>query len=82
MCSRKPQLTRSFMEMSLRDTHVAELRRAFEQLAVQRLTMLIEAITPRAAVPDPEAYRVRAVRIGDAMCVRSRGAARTSDARS
>lgn len=52
----KPQLTRSFMEMSLRDTDVAELRRAFEQLAVQRLTSLIEAITTRATVPDPEAF--------------------------
>lgn len=52
----KPQLTRSFMEMSLRDTEVAELRRAFEQLAVQRLTSLIEAITTRATVPDPEAF--------------------------
>lgn len=52
----KPLLTRSFMEMSLRDTQVAELRRAFEQLAVQRLTALIEAITTRAKVPDPEAF--------------------------
>jgi AcrR family transcriptional regulator len=52
----KPQLTRSFMEMSLRDTQVAELRRAFEQLACQRLTALIEAITPRSTVPDPEAF--------------------------
>ena len=52
----KPQLTRSFMEMSLRDTQVAELRRAFEQLATQRLATLIEAITPRTSVPDPEAF--------------------------
>jgi AcrR family transcriptional regulator len=52
----KPQLTRSFMEMSLRDTQVAELRRAFEQLACQRLTTLIEAVTPRSSVPDPEAF--------------------------
>ena len=51
----RPQLTRSFMEMSLRDTQVAELRRAFEQVAVQRLTALIAAITPRDDVPDPEA---------------------------
>jgi AcrR family transcriptional regulator len=52
----RPQLTRSFMEMSLRDTNVAELRRAFEQLGVQRLGTLIEAITPREHVPDPEAF--------------------------
>ena len=52
----KPHLTRSFMEMSLRDTQVAELRRAFEQLACQRLASLIEAITPRSAVADPEAF--------------------------
>ena len=52
----KPQLTRSFMEMSLRDPHVAELRRAFEQLSVQKLTSLIEAITTRATVSDPEAF--------------------------
>jgi AcrR family transcriptional regulator len=52
----RPALTRSFMEMSLRFNDVAELRRAFEQLAVQRLTMLVDAITPRASIPDPEAY--------------------------
>jgi AcrR family transcriptional regulator len=50
-----PQLTRSFIEMSLRDPDVAELRRAFETVSVQRLTMLISAITPRATIPDPEA---------------------------
>jgi AcrR family transcriptional regulator len=52
----RPQLTRSFMEMSLRDTHVAELRRGFEQMGVQRLGALIEAVTPRDSVPDPEAF--------------------------
>jgi AcrR family transcriptional regulator len=52
----RPELTRSFMEMSLRDAEVAELRRAFEQLAVQRLGLLIAAITPRANVPDPDAF--------------------------
>jgi len=52
----RPALTRSFMEMSLRFNDVAELRRAFEQVAIQRLAMLIEAITPRASIPDPEAY--------------------------
>ncbi|MEO8553953.1 MAG: TetR/AcrR family transcriptional regulator [Kofleriaceae bacterium] len=52
----RPTLTRSFMEMSLRFDDVAELRRAFEQLAIERLGALIEAITPRESVPDPEAY--------------------------
>lgn len=51
----RPQLTRSFMEMSLRDTHVAELRRAFEQLACRKLSELIAAVTIRTQVPDPEA---------------------------
>jgi AcrR family transcriptional regulator len=51
----RPQLTRSFNEMSLRDPDVAELRRAFEAVSVQRLTMLISAIVPRDIVPDPEA---------------------------
>jgi AcrR family transcriptional regulator len=48
-----PALTRSFMEMSLRDAEVAQLRRAFEQLAVQRLGALISAITKLA---DPEGF--------------------------
>jgi AcrR family transcriptional regulator len=50
----RPQLTRSFIEMSLRDPAVAELRRAFEAISVQRLTTLISAIAPRDVVPDPE----------------------------
>lgn len=52
----RPLLTRSFMEMSLRDTQVAEVRRAFEQLACERLAALIAAVTTREAVPDPEAF--------------------------
>lgn len=51
----RPQLTRSFIEMSLRDPAVAELRRAFEAISVQRLTTLISAIAPRDVVPDPGA---------------------------
>jgi AcrR family transcriptional regulator len=51
----RPQLTRSFIEMSLRDPDVAELRRAFETISVQRLTLLISAIVPREVAPDPEA---------------------------
>ena len=52
---RAPELSRSFIEMSLRDRDVAALRRAFEQVSVQRLTALISAIVPRSVVPDPEA---------------------------
>ena len=52
----RPQLTRSFMEMSLRDPQVAELRRAFEQLGCHQLSALIAAVTPRDDVPDPDAY--------------------------
>lgn len=51
----RPQLTRSFIEMSLRDPDVAELRRAFEAVSLQRLTALIAAIVPVEVVPDPEA---------------------------
>jgi len=52
----RPQLTRSFMEMSLRDAQVAELRRAVDQLAIQRLSQLIQLIATRDDVPDPEAF--------------------------
>jgi AcrR family transcriptional regulator len=51
----RPQLSRSFTEMSLRDPEVAELRRAFETVSIQRLTLLISAIVPREVIPDPEA---------------------------
>jgi AcrR family transcriptional regulator len=51
----KPQLTRSFQEMSLRDPEMAEVTRAFEQVSIQRITTLIAAIVPRDVVPDPEA---------------------------
>jgi AcrR family transcriptional regulator len=51
----RPHLSRSFSEMSLRDPQVAELRRAFEQISVARLTELITVIVPRDIVPDPEA---------------------------
>ena len=50
-----PQLSRSFTEMSLRDPEIGELRRAFETVSVQRLTLLISAIAPREIVPDPQA---------------------------
>jgi AcrR family transcriptional regulator len=51
----RPQLSRSFSEMSLRDPEVAELRRACEQITVAKLAELIAAICPRDVVPDPEA---------------------------
>ena len=51
----RPQLMRSFSEMSLRDPDVAELRRAFEQASIARLAELISAIVPAGVVPDPEA---------------------------
>ncbi len=51
----RPRLSRSFMEMSLRDPQVAEIRRAFEDVSVRRLTGLITAVTTRTTVPDPEA---------------------------
>jgi AcrR family transcriptional regulator len=51
----RPQLTRSFQEMSLRDPEMAEVMRAFEQVSIQRITTLISAIVPPAVVPDPEA---------------------------
>ena len=51
----QPELTRSFREMSLRDPQVAEVSRAFEQVAVTRLASLIASIVDRDVVPDPEA---------------------------
>jgi AcrR family transcriptional regulator len=51
----RPELSRSFNEMSLRDRDVAALQRAFESVSVQRLTVLIAGIVPRTIVPDPEA---------------------------
>lgn len=52
---RRPELSRSFTEMALRDKDVALLSRAFEQISIERLTGLITAIVPRKTVPDPEA---------------------------
>jgi AcrR family transcriptional regulator len=51
----RPELSRTFMEMSLRDAEVGEIRRVFEQVSCQKLTALISAICPRNIVPDPEA---------------------------
>jgi hypothetical protein len=46
---------RTFVEMSLRDPDVLELRRAFDKITHERLSALIAAICPRTTVPDPEA---------------------------
>src|ERR1044071_938397 len=51
----QPELTRSFREMSLRDPQVAEVVRAFEQVAVTRIAALITALVDRDVVPDPDA---------------------------
>ncbi|HEY0192924.1 MAG TPA: helix-turn-helix domain-containing protein [Kofleriaceae bacterium] len=51
----RPELTRSFQEMSLRDAKVAEIQRAFERISLDKLAQLIAAIVPRDVAPDPEA---------------------------
>lgn len=50
-----PRLSRSIVEMAMREPAVAELRRAFESLAIERLARLIAAIAPPAVVEDPHA---------------------------
>lgn len=51
----QPELLRSFREMSLRDPQVAEVSRAFEQIAVARIATLIATLVGPDVVPDPEA---------------------------
>jgi AcrR family transcriptional regulator len=53
--TRHPTMHRTFVEMSLRDPDVLELRRAFDKITHERLSALIGAICPRSIVPDPEA---------------------------
>jgi len=53
--TRHPITHKVFVEMSLRDPDVLELRRAFDKITHEKLSMLIAAICPRTAVPDPEA---------------------------
>jgi AcrR family transcriptional regulator len=53
--TRHPTMHRTFVEMSLRDADVLQLRRAFEKITHERLSALIGAICPRSTVPDPEA---------------------------
>ncbi len=53
--TRHPMMHRVFVEMSLRDPDVLELRRAFDKITHEKLSALIAAICPRTIVPDPEA---------------------------
>ena len=53
--TRHPTMHKTFVEMSLRDADVLELRRAFDKITHEKLTALIAAVCSRAAVPDPEA---------------------------
>jgi AcrR family transcriptional regulator len=52
---RHPGMQRVFLEMSLRDDEVAELKRAFDSEARRGIAALIRAICPPEEVPDPEA---------------------------
>lgn len=53
--TRTPERHRVFIEMSLRDEHVAALKEAFDSAGRKRLTELIAAICPVEDVADPEA---------------------------
>ena len=52
---RHPTMHKTFVEMSLRDADVLELRRAFDKITHEKLSMLIAAVCPRTLVPDPAA---------------------------
>jgi AcrR family transcriptional regulator len=52
---REPALWASFDEMSTRDRAVGELRRKYDRLSCDRLSVLIAAITSRDVIPDPDA---------------------------
>lgn len=51
----RPQLSRSFNEMSLRDPAVGEIRRTVEHAAQTKIAELITAVVPRSVISDPEA---------------------------
>jgi AcrR family transcriptional regulator len=53
--TRHPTMHKTFVEMSLRDPDVLELRRAFDKITHERLSALIAAVCSRQVVPDPEA---------------------------
>ena len=46
--TRHPALHKTFVEMSLRDPHVLELRRAFDKISHERLAAVIAAISSSA----------------------------------
>jgi AcrR family transcriptional regulator len=48
-------LQQTYLEMSLRDEDVAELRSAFEDAVCKQIAALISEICPREQVPDPTA---------------------------
>lgn len=50
-----PDLERVYLDMSLRDPEVAQLRMAFEERGRLALAGLIEALVPRSRVPDATA---------------------------
>jgi len=53
--TRFPELERVFLSMALRDPDVARLQARMEALSVGQVAQLIESITSRAQIPDPEA---------------------------
>jgi AcrR family transcriptional regulator len=52
---RSAPIERVFLQMSLRDEEVAELRDAFQKLSQNAIAALIAQIVPREVVPDPAA---------------------------
>jgi AcrR family transcriptional regulator len=53
--TRHPTMHKTFVEMSLRDPDVLELRRAFDKITHEKLSALIAAVCPKDRVPDPAA---------------------------
>jgi AcrR family transcriptional regulator len=53
--TRIPALERVFLQMSLRDREIGELRHRVEEVCCERLAALIVAICPSEQVPDPPA---------------------------
>lgn len=50
----RPDLSRSIVEMSLRDPAVATIRATFEQLGVAQLARLIGRVASPVTIPDPD----------------------------
>jgi AcrR family transcriptional regulator len=72
-----PAMHRVFLEMSLRDDQVADLKRTFDDEARRRIAELIAAVGAPPAVDDPEAtafvIQTLAVETAIAMSVRREG---------